>query len=200
MLFGERSPTRAGVSRRLRASIRERDPPGRSRAPREAPREREHLRCGVTPVASSQEVVVAGRPDVEPSIDGPVVASTHARTPVHYVIIPASQSIEAHAERAGARADQWRQDVFDDLATGGEVRIIPRETHSHDGAQVGITRLAQWRHESIASSICSEPFHRRPEHGQTRSEHLSSEGRREPGARFRMGSRGHLRARSRSRP
>lgn len=68
----------------------------------------------------------------------PVAPRPRARAPIHYMVIPRTDSIEEHAVRAGAPADRWRQHVCDDLATAGEVRVISRKTHAHFGVQVGI--------------------------------------------------------------
>ena len=104
-------------------------------------------------LVSSREVVVAGRLDVEPSI-----VTSAVPTPVqpvgyretrHYVVIPASPSIEEYAVRSGARATHWRQDVFDDLTTGGEVRAIALETRFRVGSQVGIVGHTFYAEASI---------------------------------------------------
>ncbi len=58
--------------------------------------------------------------------------------PTHHVVIAPMAAVKNHAVRAGARAERWREDVFDDLTRGAELRLTARAPHDRYGPQIGI--------------------------------------------------------------
>ena len=55
----------------------------------------------------------------------------------HVVIAPLS-GVKEHAVRAGARSERWREDVFDDLTRGAQLRLTARGSRTGYGPQIGI--------------------------------------------------------------
>jgi len=66
----------------------------------------------------------------------PIVTSPRAEHR-HYMMIPTSSAMQSYAVRAGARANTWREDVFDDLTSAGRIRALRRPETSY-GAQLGL--------------------------------------------------------------
>lgn len=56
----------------------------------------------------------------------------------HYIVIPESPSMRAHAVRAGAREARWREDVFGDLTSGGSLKLVARPARGRYGPQIGL--------------------------------------------------------------
>jgi hypothetical protein len=58
--------------------------------------------------------------------------------PRHYLLIPASGAMKTHAVRAGADADRWREELFEDLTRDCAMHVSPSGAHSRYGRQLGI--------------------------------------------------------------
>lgn len=85
-------------------------------------------------VAACERAVGARAPEPAP----PLATGSSAPTPTHHLVIAPMRAVKHHAVRAGARAERWREDVFDDLTRGSQLRLTARAAHDRYGAQIGI--------------------------------------------------------------
>ncbi len=88
--------------------------------------------CELAVVAACERALVASPP--EPSHP---LATAPVR-PTHHVVIAPMAAVKHHAVRAGARAERWREEVFEDLTRGSQLRLAARAPHDRYGPQIGI--------------------------------------------------------------